>query len=322
MHQSSFSRAVLFGSLMSFMPVIAAAQDGATIPDIARALLDVAYETGDADEIAAVTKAVKAVFPDYESAIADQTDAHLALIEPAEDPDSEAIAKADGTEAPAPTGGFFAIAPWKGKVQTSAVFSSGNSENSAVGVLLDAARINGDFTHNVNGYFDLGRSAGITNQKRWGAAYQLDYNFGERTYAYGRLSFDEDEFSGFDYRLFAGAGLGHFVAKSDPLTWKVEGGPGFRYSPIDISREIDQDIAFYAASETDWVIRDGVTFEQDFAVTWTSPTTTFVSITALTTEVFENLSTGVSFEYRYETDPPDGRENTDTIARASVIYGF
>jgi len=313
----SVSRLALIASFVTLAPSLAFAQDAETIPDIAQALLDAAYETGDAAEIAAVTKAVKAVFPDYDAMIVEQSDARVAELPPP--PEAEAAAE---EEAPAPTGGFFAVAPWTGKVQTSAVFSSGNSENSAVGVLIDAARKSGNFTHNVNGYFDLGESGGITNQKRWGAAYQLDYNFSDRTYAYGRFSYDEDEFSGFDYRLFAGAGLGHFLAQSEKLTWKIEGGPGFRYSPIDLTREIDQDIAFYAASETDWLLREGVLFEQDFSVTWTSPTTTFVSITSLTTEVFNNFSTGLSFEYRHETDPPLGRENTDTIARASVIYGF
>ena len=306
--------------MVTTAPFLAAAQEPAEIPDLAQALLDAAYETGDPAEIEAVKKAVAKVFPDYDTAIVDQANSRVAALAPADSDEDDDTGGADDAEEV--TSSLIAIKPWDGKIQTSAVFSSGNSENSAVGVLVDAARTAGDFTHNVSGYFDLGKSGGVTNQKRWGAAYQLDWNFSERTYAYARASYDEDEFSGFDYRLFGGAGLGHFIAKSDPFTWKVEGGPGFRYSPRDISREVEQEIAVYGASELDWVIRDGVTFEQDFATTWTSPTTTLISVTSLTTQLMENLSTGVSFEYRYETDPPDGRENTDTIARASVIYGF
>lgn len=305
------------GALVAGAP--AAAQETATIPDIAQALLKAAYESGDADEIAAVAKAVKAVFPDYQAAIEEQTAAQLAAIAPPETSGGDALAP---EETPPSGSGVLAVRPWDGKINASAVFSSGNSENSAVGFSVDAAREAGNFVHNVTGFFDLGRSGGVTNQKRWGAAYQLDYQFGERTYAYGRISYEEDEFSGFDYRLFTGAGLGHFFYQSEPFAWKVEGGPGFRYSPIDLTREIDQQFALYAASEMDWLIREGVTLEQDVNVTWTSPTTTVQSITALTTKLTDQLSTALSFEYRYETDPPDGRENTDTIARASLVYGF
>ncbi|MEM9616368.1 MAG: DUF481 domain-containing protein [Pseudomonadota bacterium] len=310
--------AALLGAAM-LAATSAAAQDAAPIPDIAQALLDAAYATGDASEIEAVTKAVKAVFPDYEIAVDEQSNEQIAALTPVEVETDE-----DGPPASeeASNGGVFALSPWDGKIETSALFSSGNSDNSAVGVLIDAARKDGKFVHNFDAFFNLGASEGILNQKRWGAAYKLDYNFGERTYAYGRFSYEEDEFSGFDYRLFAGAGLGHFLFRSDPFTWKVEGGPGFRYSPIDDTREIDQQFAAYAASETDWVIREGVLFEQDFAVTYTDITTTLQSVSSLSTKLWGSISTGVSFEYRRETNPPAGRQNTDTIAKAAVSYGF
>ncbi len=300
-------------ALLSITSAHAAAEPGA-MPDIAAAMLDAAEESGDADEIAAVAKAVKAVFPDYAEAIDASAEARIAEIAPTEEAPEEV--------APAPSGGLFAVKPWDGKISASGLLSTGNSENAAVGIAVDAARADGDFKHNIKAFFDLGESNNVTNQKRWGASYKLDYNFTDHTYAYGRVSYVEDDFSGFDYRLFAGAGLGHYFLKSEELSWKLEGGPGYRYSPIDDTRDIEKEVALYAASEFDWLIREGIKFEQDFEVTWTSPTTTFQSVTALTTQLWGDISTGLSFEYRYETDPPLGRENTDTIAKASLIYGF
>lgn len=303
---------------------VAAAQDAAPIPDIAQALLDAAYQTGDAGEIEAVKKAVAQVFPDYAAAISADADQRIAALAQAELAGSEAAtpkSKNDGT-------GLFALRPWKGKFRAGASLASGNTDNLAIGVLLDATREAGEFTHNVTGFFDIaesnrdGTGQRMVTQKRWGAAYQLDYNFSPRSYSYARFSYEEDEFSGFDYRLFAGAGLGHFFYKSEPFTWKIEGGPGFRYSPIDDTREIEQEFAAYAATELDWLIREGVTLEQDINTTWTSPTTTIQSVTALTTSIMDGLSTSIAFEFRYETDPPMGREKADKIARASLVYGF
>ena len=319
MRFASFSGA-LFGATALCSTALAAAE----IPDIAQALLDAAYETGDPAEIEAVRKAVARVFPDYaESINADAAD-EIAALAPAE-PEEPAADDAPEQYAGA---GLFAVKPWKGKIQAGASFASGNSDNLSIGVLLDAARDAGDFTHNVSGFFDIAESnndaiGGRTlTQKRWGAAYQLDYNFSPRSYAYGRIAYEEDEFSGFDYRLFVGAGLGHFFYKSDPFTWKIEGGPGFRYSPIDLTRETEQEFAAYGSSELDWLIRDGLVFEQDVNSTWTSSTTTIQSVTALTTKLLDGLSTSIAFEFRYETDPPAGRDNADKIARASLVYGF
>lgn len=310
-----------------------AAPSASVIPDIAQALLQAAYDTKDPTEIAAVVRAVKAVFPDYTEAIDAQSKARLAetrlaeltQTEKAEDilaAAPEAVTPEQIAPPPPPPPSFFSLHPWEGKINASGLLSDGNSENVAGGLKVEAVRKAGPLTHNIRGFFDLGRSKGETNQKRWGASYQLDFNLGDATYAYSRLSYEEDEFSGFDYRLFAGAGLGHFYFDSETFVWKIEAGPGYRYSPIDATREIEQQIALYASSETDWKIREGVELEQDFNVTWTTPTTTFQTVTSLTSKLTDSISTGISFEYRYETEPPEGRENFDAVARASLIYGF
>ena len=308
---------LLSGAAISaaFLGVAHGASDHA-IPDIAQALLAAAYETGDPAEVAAVARAVKAVFPDYADAIDDQTTTKIAELTP---PPQVLVAAEDKAR---PKTGILSVRPWDGKIQASANFADGNSDNSAIGLAIDAARSDGDFTHNVKAYIDLARSNDETSQKRWGGEYQLDYTFNHRAFAYGRFSYDEDAFSGFDYRIFVGGGLGYFLSESDAFKWKVEGGPGFRYSPIDITREVEQEIAVYGASEMDWIIRPGVKLEQDLFTTWTAPTTTFQSVTALTTDLTDSLSTALSFEYRYETDPPEGRVNADRIGRASLIYGF
>lgn len=294
-----------------------AAQQAAPVPDIGQAMLDAAYETGDANDIEAVAAAVKRVFPDYSDAIDSQTAERLAALEPAPADD------ADGGDGPQNLErGLFALEPWEGEVKLGANRATGNSDNIAVGFGLEASRPTGDFVHNIRAFADLARQNDETTQKRWGAAYKLDYQLSDRTYAFTRFSYEEDEFSGFDYRLFAGAGLGHFIYDTENLSWSVEGGPGYRYSPIDDTREIEQQFALYGSTEFDWTIREGVVFEQDVNVTWTQATSTLQSITALRTNITEALATLLSYEYRFETDPPEDRARIDTIARVSIVYGF
>ena len=303
-------------SLSASVAITVSAEAQSAIPDIAQAMLDAAYNTGDPAEIAAVARAVKTVFPDYETAIEQQTTAQIAALEPEE----PAVESADG--ALSEQGGVLAISPWKGKITAGGSLASGNSENLAAGVAIDAVREAGNWSHHFTGFYDYAESNDLATQNRFGGAYELDYLFNKRTYAYGRVSYEDDAFSGFDYRLFTGAGLGYFLFKSEPLTWSVEGGPGYRYSPIDLTREVEEEFALYGSTALDWVIHENVVFEQDVNVTWTSPTTTIQSITTLTTKLTDSISTNLSFEYRHETEPPLGRDNTDTIARANLVYGF
>ncbi len=229
---------------------------------------------------------------------------------------------AEQTVQPAPAPKFLDLGDWTGKVGASGLVATGNSRNAAAGLLVDAKLPDGDLTHNVKLYFDYGRAAGTKTQQRWGAAYKLDYAISEDSFGYGRLAYNEDEFSGFDYRLFGGLGAGHWFIRSEELALSLSGGPGYQYAPIDDTREIDSHFAFYSASEFHWVIRDGLKFEQNVDTTWTEPTTTFMSTTSLSTAFTDSLSTGVSYAYRYETDPPMGRVNTDTMFRVNLNYDF
>jgi len=317
----------------------ALAQDDVAPPGLARDLLDAAAATGDPDEVRAVQRAAARVLPGFRAVIdayaASKLNALAAEAETSAPADAlasgeEPPAKADDSpaliaatpDAAAPRPGLFALRPWKGDFTASAVNATGNSENLAIGLALDAKRKAGPFTHNLTGYFDIGAASDVVNQRRWGGAYKLDFELNERAFVYGRVAYDEDEFSGFDYRLFAGLGAGYFIAESEPFTWKVEGGPGFRYSPIDDTREVDENIALFASTDIDWVIREGLTFEQDAAATYTDPTSTFESTTALKVDLFGDLTTGLSFYYRYETNPPPGRVNADTVVRATLGYDF
>ncbi len=298
----------------------------ASLPDIPRALLENAKATGDTAKVANVAEAAMAVFPDSAEAISAYSKLIVNELAPPEELAEEA------TPEVVTTGGFFAISPWEGKIVGTAARATGNSINTAYGVALDAARKVGKFTHNVEGSIDIA-SAGAVNvadstltQRRLYLGYQLDYDFSDRLYGYARASYEDDRFSGFDYRLFGSAGLGYLIYDNERLKWKVEGGPGYRYSVLDQpvlgGDDTDSQFAFYASSETDWTIRDGLLFEQDLSFIWTSSTSTFISQTAVTTAVSDSISVGASYLYRFETNPPLGQVQTDTLLRASVTYGF
>ncbi|MGF1544761.1 MAG: YdiY family protein [Parvularculaceae bacterium] len=306
-----------------------------TAPDVARALLDAAAETGNPAEIGAVSRAAQKIFPDDADAIADYA-AALAS-QAAADADADApVAVADANPAAEPvetaetedkddkpkTGGVFALAPWDGDVAFSAVSATGNSENAALGFNFEGQREGGGLKHTVNAFADFGVASDELNQKRWGASYQGDVEFSPRGYAFGRVEYEEDEFSGFDYRLFFGAGAGYKILKNDAVQWQVDAGPGYRISPIDDTREVDRNVAVRGASAFDWTIRKGVRFDHDARVIWTDPTTTFQSTLGITTELVGGLTTGASFLYRFETNPPAGNERVDTIVRANIGYAF
>ncbi|MEO1150027.1 MAG: DUF481 domain-containing protein [Pseudomonadota bacterium] len=321
------------------------------VPAIARDIIDAAARNGDADDVVAVISAARDVLPSFAAAIDTYGNAVLADLNNPSNQDGVVAAaaaspeKTDADEAKVSSQsesdeandaadedadkdevqksyGLFALAPWEGSVNLAAVTASGNADNAAVGFALNASRITGKFTHNVAAYIDIGEANSVLSQKRWGASYKLDYAIAERWYAFGRIAYDEDEFSGFDYRVAANSGVGYFIAKSDPFTWKVEAGPGYRISLIDADDTRQNQFAFYAASDLDWAIREGLTLTSDIAATYTNATTTLEATHGLNATLWGSFTAGLSHYYRFETDPPADRVNSDNVIRATLGYKF
>ncbi len=226
---------------------------------------------------------------------------------------------------------------WDGNIELGFANATGNSENTTLGFRVDAKKIIDRTTHNVFGHANYTESEGIETQNNYGVGYQLDQKVSDRTYYFGRATYDNDQFSGFDYRVFAGGGLGYWIVDNETRKWKIDGGPGVRFSkttavvpgedgvPLDavpVPSVEETEFSAYAGSDFDWVIRDGVVFEHDLGLTYSESSSTLSTRFGLTTQLTERMSSGISYQIDYETDPPAGREDTDTLLKASLLFGF
>ena len=282
-----------------------------TLPDGVSALIEAAQNSGDADQLDAVFAAAVAAFPQFQCSVES-----FSSTSEAEITDSK---KTDANEA---SSDAQLDSKWTGEVSAHAAFASGNTATTTVGAVLDATKKLGTVAHRITGFADFAKASGAQTQRRWGAAYQIDSKIDGGIFGYWRVAYEDDAFSGFDYRLFTGAGFGRHFAQSDNLNFKAEVGPGFRYSSILDKDESNSDWAAYTATELDIKLAENVQFEQDTNLTWTEPTTTVFSVSSISTSLTETLDAGVSFQYRYETAPPADRLNQDKLLRATISYGF
>ena len=321
----------------------AAHQDAAHLadapPNYAKEMLEAAARTLDAAQVAAVAYAAIEVFPDQTEEIETYSAKLRAALspfsvvsveniivraenKPPEPAPTPEIRTADKPLKPAKAPFFLDLGDWTGTASATGLISSGNSRNATAGLRVEAQSPEDVFTHHIRGYFDYGRSQGAKNTQRWGGAYQLDYAFRENTSIFARGSYDEDAFDGFEYRLFAGFGASQWVVRNEKITLKFEGGPGYQLAPIALTDDDNSGIAFYGNSEFDWVLRDGLKFEQRNSVTATNPTTRFVTTNAVTIAFTDYLSTGFSYEYNYLVNPPEGAANATRIFRSNLSYQF
>lgn len=211
---------------------------------------------------------------------------------------------------------------WTGEGSVSAAYTTGNSETTDVGIGVKAARQFGDWRFKGQLAADYGKNNGIESRNRWALAGQVDHDLTDRIYVYGRGTYEQDKFSGFDSRLFLGAGAGYKVITGGMATWTLEAGPGYRRDVIAFTGVTEGKIGARLGSAFAYKFSDEVSFTNDTEWVYSDVSTQLTNIAAITAKLTDILAARFSFEVRNESDPPFGRKPTDTATRFSLVYGF
>ena len=224
---------------------------------------------------------------------------------------------------------------WSGEGSLSAGVTTGNTETTDIGLGVDVARTFIVWTVCVQATADYGETDGDDTKNRIFLGTNLDRQINDRLFGFGQLTYERDEFSGFDSRAFIGGGLGYEVLTGDVTTWTVRGGPGLKIDEIEavldtttvpatILSPATTEESFGATAQSNFAhqFNDNVAFTNDSTAVYADTSTQLGNIAAITATLTNTLSARVSFEVRHDTDPVDGFEATDTISRVSLVYGF
>ncbi|MEL7547348.1 MAG: DUF481 domain-containing protein [Pseudomonadota bacterium] len=224
---------------------------------------------------------------------------------------------------------------WAGDGSVSASMSTGNTETTDVGIAVKLDRDSGVWNVGLDAAADYGETEGVETKNRLFFGTNLDRQITDRMFGFGSVSWESDDFSGFESRTFVGGGLGYEIFAQEGLGWVVRGGPGFKVDEIEAILDstvtpimviepgrTEESISAIAESEFLFDFNDNVGFTNNSKALYAETSTQFNNVAALQAALTETLSARLSFEARYDTEPPEGFESTDTITRFSVVYNF
>ena len=224
---------------------------------------------------------------------------------------------------------------WSGEGAVSAGMTSGNTDTRDVGITFDVTHITGSWDYGFEGQVDYGEQDGEESRNRAFLGTNIDFDISDRVFSFARGSYEVDQFTGFDSRSFVGGGLGYRFLGLDPVTWVVRGGPGVKVDEIKRTVTIDGNgatvitpaetvtsVGFVGKSKFAWDLNDKVTFSNITDVIYAEDSTQVSNGLALTAQINGSLSARFGFDTRYDTNPPDGYESTDTATKIGVVYKF
>ena len=295
----------------------------AALPEPVRAMIDAAIATNDEGKVRTVVEIAKQTNPDDTAEI----DTMLTAFETrlAEAKAAEAAAK----EAAIRSAGLFGH--WSGKGEFGAFRATGNTSNSGVTAGLTVDRQGIAWRHRLTGRVDYQRANGTTTREQFLARYEPNYNLSVKIYVYALAQYERDRFQGFSGRYAISGGLGYQALKNDDIQLSLKAGPAYRTTEFVDGRS-ESRIAGLVALDFDWNITKRLTLTQDTnAVAETggsaiaiidSRNTTLDLVTGLNAAISSKLSARFSYAVEYDSNPPPGAVQTDTLSRVTLIYDF
>lgn len=295
----------------------------AALPEPVKAMIEAAIASGKDAEVRSVVKFAKVANPDDVAEI----DAMFAAYT-AKKTQLAAAEKKAKMEAP-----FFEN--WTGEGELGGFRNTGNSSNVGVSGGIKLAKDAVDWRLKFRARADYQRSNGVTSREQYAAALEPEYKIDDRLFIYGLAQYDRDRFQGFSSRYTVSGGIGYTVIKEKDIFLDVKAGPAWRLtefteggSDSSIAGLIGLDLGWQIAKNLKLTQGAGATLASDAQsltsanVIFSSGTNTLTATTGLDAKINGKLSARLSYAIEHETNPPDGREKTDTLSRATLVYDF
>jgi putative salt-induced outer membrane protein YdiY len=148
--------------------------------------------------------------------------------------------------------------PFKGEVKFGFNQKSGNTDSEELDVAISTQWNQQDFRHEVDFTAESDSADGDVVDEQYDARYQINYDFDEHWFSYGRLKYEKNRFSAIDEQIQAGLGLGHKLKLDNQLLINAQLGATFlstRRPGTDLeSGSNNKDAAGRWALKLDWPI--------------------------------------------------------------------
>ena len=211
--------------------------------------------------------------------------------------------------------------PFEASIALGYVGTTGNSETDTYNLEYLMTIVQEMWDHNFK-FQALGANEdGIVKAERYYLENKSDFNLDDNHYLYGKFTYRDDRFSGFDYQSSASLGYGRDLINND--TWKLEafGGVGYRQNNLSVGGTEGETI-FTLGESVDWQISDNAALTHSLTAEIGETRTITTFEVGLETNIIGDITTKIAFQARNNSDVPAGAEKTDTQTSVSLVYTF
>jgi putative salt-induced outer membrane protein len=221
------------------------------------------------------------------------------------------------------------VKSFSGSGEAGLLMTTGNSEtdsvNAKLGLKYEKDHLLGEVNlaalYSSEETEENGIKEDRVSAEKYNYSAKIGYKFNPANYVFVNGDYEDDRFSGYDYKTTYAIGYGRKVIDNDTTKLDIEIGPGYRYDVLE-GGETNDEAILRGYAMFSYKFSDAVSFQQDLTVVTGSDNTNTKSITALKSQIVGALSMKVSYKIDNNTDVPSDKEKTDTETSLTLVYDF
>lgn len=211
--------------------------------------------------------------------------------------------------------------PWKASAELGYVATSGNTETETLNAKMAASHERDKWRHEgeiaaLNASDEVGTTA-----EKYTFSAQSNYKMTDIDFIFGNIDYENDKFSGYDYRVTESIGYGRRVINDTDLILDLEIGPGARQSKLETG-ETESEGMLRGAAKLDWSISSTSKLTEKLVIEAGEDVTVTKSVTGLSSKINGNLSMKITYTYKKTSEVPVGIDDTDTETAVTLVYNF
>lgn len=215
-----------------------------------------------------------------------------------------------------------AQADWSGKGELGGVLTRGNTESETISGKVDVSKEVDRWKHSAG--FSILRAVtnDVTTANRWELRGESDYKLTDRSYLFGALRYEDDEFTNYNYQSSASLGYGYKFIDTDRTKLDGKIGVGYRFAELRATGEGADEAIVRGVVDFSHQLTDTTKVTNAFLVEAGSDNTYLQNVLSLAVKINAALALGLSYEVRHNTEVLPGTEKTDQVVTANLVFEF
>ncbi len=223
---------------------------------------------------------------------------------------------------------------WGGDIELGLVLTSGNTQSTAIRTNAELMHELTDFRNKYqiqtliqrNSQFNeaTGDKTRYTTAQRVNLVGQSNYKFYQSEHSiFGRAAYLNDRFGAFEEQGSLAAGYAMRAYQNGDDYLDLETGPGIAYQQTS-DKNTSTGMIWWVAANLDYHLTESNSFRQalEWSVSLDGKNSSWQSRSSLTSQVNGRLSMRLNFTVKYDSNPGQFRQKTDTETSATLVYSF